>query len=676
MCCSALQAQSTPGGAALKQAVVAYQAKDFPTALARSKTAAPLLPKLRDYTSYLEGASWFETGNFEASLTAHQRVIRAVPESPFLAQSVMQAAKALVETQRAAEAIVLLRQHHASLENGQGDLLLAQTSEVLGDKIAAAGYYQNVYYLYPDRPEATLAGEALARLQPELGNDYPPPSAKTLLARAFRLLQVGQAAMARKELEAILPQLGGKDRELAQVRIGVANYRARQNRTTFDYLRTFTPTDPDIDAERLFHVHAAARRLNLDTEALEAVRELAMRHPKSRWRLEALVSAGNDALINNDEEGSLPHYRACFEAFPDEPQAAYCHWKVTWNAYIRRLPTASGLLRAHLRHFPASEKRAAALYFLGRLAEKNGNPGAARAWYSELRAQHPNFYHATLARTRLSELKDAIEDPAVISWLASVPKPPKRSTHEFDANRASQLRIERAKLLSMAELDDWAETELYYGAKHEAQPQVMAMELAELTARMGATDRGIRYLKQLAGGYLSTPLEAAPERFWRLAFPLPFRSAVEKNAGANGLDPFLLAALVRQESEFNPQAVSPARAYGLTQVLPSTGRELSRKLGLGRFHTNVLFEPEVNLKLGTYYFKTLLNSLGGRIEATLASYNGGKSRVLRWLQAANFEEPAEFVESIPFSETRNYVQIVLRNADLYRRLYGRDEGAR
>jgi Soluble lytic murein transglycosylase and related regulatory proteins (some contain LysM/invasin domains) len=132
----------------------------------------------------------------------------------------------------------------------------------------------------------------------------------------------------------------------------------------------------------------------------------------------------------------------------------------------------------------------------------------------------------------------------------------------------------------------------------------------------------------------------------------------------------MVAALIRQESEFNPMALSRVKAYGLTQVMPATGRELSRKLGVRKFTVKMLFQPDVNLKLGTYYLKMLLDQLGGEWETTLASYNAGKSRVMNWLSWAKYEEPAEFIETIPFHETRDYVQIVMRNADLYRRLYG------
>src|SRR6202011_4264615 len=137
----------------------------------------------------------------------------------------------------------------------------------------------------------------------------------------------------------------------------------------------------------------------------------------------------------------------------------------------------------------------------------------------------------------------------------------------------------------------------------------------------------IRYIKSLAPNYLLFDKGAAPDKFWKLAFPLPFRDSLERYSREHGLDPFVVAALIRQESEFNPTVVSRAHAYGLTQILPLTGRELSRRLSIQSFRPDMLFLPEINLNIGTYFLRSLLGRMHGRWEATLASYNAGPSRV-------------------------------------------------
>jgi soluble lytic murein transglycosylase len=142
-----------------------------------------------------------------------------------------------------------------------------------------------------------------------------------------------------------------------------------------------------------------------------------------------------------------------------------------------------------------------------------------------------------------------------------------------------------------------------------------------------------------------------------------------RNARERDLDPYLVAGLIRQESEFNPQAVSSAKAYGLTQVRPATGRQFARTSGVTRVTTGVLSQPVANLKIGCSILRSMLDHQGGKVEQTLAAYNAGPQRVVEWMGWSTYREPAEFVESIPFTETRDYVQAVLRNAEMYRRLY-------
>ena len=153
---------------------------------------------------------------------------------------------------------------------------------------------------------------------------------------------------------------------------------------------------------------------------------------------------------------------------------------------------------------------------------------------------------------------------------------------------------------------------------------------------------------------------------------MPYKDPLLSYAFKNEVDPYLLAGLIRQESEFSASVISRANAHGLTQIMPATGRELARRLGIKGYNQRMLFEPAINLQMGSYYLKSLMVSLNGSLAQALASYNAGKGRVTQWLERGEYRDPAEFIESIPFNETRGYVQSVIRNAGIYRRLYGND----
>jgi soluble lytic murein transglycosylase len=158
-------------------------------------------------------------------------------------------------------------------------------------------------------------------------------------------------------------------------------------------------------------------------------------------------------------------------------------------------------------------------------------------------------------------------------------------------------------------------------------------------------------------------------RVLRAIFPWPNRSAVEAEAKEFGVDPLLLVAIVRQESTFDPQALSPAGARGLAQLLPGTAAFTARGLDVS-FDTEWITVPDLNLHLGAAHLAELLRRYDGRIEPAVAAYNAGTRPVQRWLNRPGAEDPDRFIESIPYQETRGYVRSVLRNRDLYRAMYG------
>jgi peptidoglycan lytic transglycosylase len=652
----------------LKAGADALDAGRYPAAIAALKGLPQRLPKLADYAAWFLASAQSATKDYATVPATLDTVFKQSPASPLVPRAVLLAAGALTQNNDAAAALELLRKYYSVISQPKGDLAMAAAFAGSGDNVSAAIYYQRVYYGFPVSAEAGLASTEIEKLKTDLGEKYPPALPTAMLGRSIKLLDAGQAVRARKELEALVPQLGGAERDLARVRIGVTYYTAEENAVAYKYLSTLEVASPEADAERLYYVMQSARRLNNLTEMDAVAARLSALHPNSTWRLQAVLAAANRYLTENKADQYEPLYRACYESFPQDKQAAGCHWKVAWAHYLRRESDAADMLRAHLRLFPASENASAALYFLGRLAEGSRDRAAARTYYDEIAREYPNQYYAMLARDRLTPVASAEPSPAAAEFLRTVGFPQRARTTVFDASASSKARIDRAKMLVSAGLKDWAEIELRYGAKNGDQPHMLAMELGALIGD-GQPAQAIRYIKSYAGNYLFLPIEAAPPDFWHLAFPLPYRADLERFSKQNNLDPFLMAALIRQESEFDAKVTSRANARGLTQIEPATGRELSRKLKIPKYTTAKLFQPSLNLEFGTYYLRLVTNELGGHTEAALAAYNAGMTRAKAWLTWGDFKEPAEFVETVPFTQTRGYIQAVLRNADAYRRIY-------
>jgi len=334
---------------------------------------------------------------------------------------------------------------------------------------------------------------------------------------------------------------------------------------------------------------------------------------------------------------------------------------------MRREKDAGTMLLEHLKMYPSSSQSSAALYFLGRLAEQAKDSARARVFYDANAAHFPNQFYTLLSGERVEKMKVAA---GVADLLKDVEFPKPGVVRDFTVSGAATPRIERAAMLVSAGLPDLAERELRFGADRGEQSHVLAVELAKLIGKSD-TAKAMRYIKRYVSGYMAIPLDAAPREFWQIAFPLPYRQTLELYSRERELDPFLLAGLIRQESEFDPKVVSVAGARGLTQIKPSTGQEIGTRLRVA-FTPAKLFEPDTNLRFGAYYFKLMTTQLDGNEPAALAAYNAGLSRAKQWLKWGDFREPAEFIETIPLNETRGYVQAVLRNAATYRQVYGMD----
>jgi soluble lytic murein transglycosylase len=637
-----------------------------------AKDAASKVPALEDYAQFIREQAVYNLKDYREVDKSAAKVFENDPPSPLSGQAAAFAVKADLQNDQPKAALELIRRFYARISQPQADFLLAQCFRANGDFPQAAEYFQRVYYGYPLSKDAQDANEGLAELKTRLGDSYPPPTATAMLARANKLMDAKKYGEARAELESALPALSGPQRDLARVRVGEAQLLHKDAPGALSYLRGLHVDDPDADAERLDYIIRAARKVDKAANVRQELDQLAQAHPNSMSRLEALIFVANQSYFDNEPAVFLPLYQACASGFPTDTRASVCHWRLAFDSYWKNQPDAFDLLREHVKRYPDSDDANGALYFLGRFSERQNNPAAAHAYYTQLLSVYPNTYYAVIARDRMkaAQVNSTVSDPKAVEFLQSVSWPSRPQVPSFTPEKTVQKRIERAQLLSLADLDDWADGELKFGAKNDTlQPHVYAFELAKHAAARDEPDQAIRYIKAYAPGYLYYPFESAPVAFWHLAFPIPYRAPLEQRSRERSLDPFLVAALIRQESEFNVKIISYANAYGLMQVLPSTGRDLARKLGIRGYSKAQLLTADRNLQLGTYYFKNLLDSFDGQPEPALASYNAGKSRADTWLKRGTMREPAEFVETIAFQQTHGYVETVMRNADTYRRLY-------
>jgi soluble lytic murein transglycosylase len=264
-----------------------------------------------------------------------------------------------------------------------------------------------------------------------------------------------------------------------------------------------------------------------------------------------------------------------------------------------------------------------------------------------------------MARQRLQVLGE----PLLVSHTQDETIQPAPIPHLAETFPADSPHVAKARLVANAGLNDYIAQEI---AADPDSDSWSALAEAQLYASFGESFRAMRALKRALPYAMSAPINSIPLAYWRILFPRTWWDTIQTESAKNGLDPYLVASLIRQESEFNPSVISYANAYGLMQLLPSVGKSMSREEGMTHFETFQLLDPLTNIRLGTRYLRKMLDKFGGVQEYALAAYNAGDERVADWQAAGPYHGMDEFVESIPFTQTRDYVQGILRNEDIYR----------
>jgi soluble lytic murein transglycosylase len=625
-------------------------------------------PLLGDYALYWAAQTDLAQHQEAAALADLRQVRQDYPDSVITEQALQSIAVAATALNQPDEAVSLLNAYSMTDQRPGLLLMRAQASEKAGRPLDAAKDYQALYMRFAVSEQAREAAVRLDFLRGSSAAQIPQIPLDQRIAHAGILFNAKDWGGARNEYSAILPQLSGADVERAELRILECGVVLGASPTEMIALKI---TDPDVDAERSYALAEYYRSHQQETDMVTSVENAFARAPSSKSALSALFLAGNFYWVHLDRDRASDFYKRVAERFPTSPDAVSAQWRVAWTAALKRAPEAAELLQEHLRRFTGSIYTPDALYWLGRLADEAGVPGLARSYYDKLIERFPQNYFENLALSRVRALdRGPKQIPDVLATIPSVPVFQKMADV---IPAAAEKRHERAVALQSISFDASAELELRAAYAATGEPRLL-LEAAQAAVDAGHCGSAIVTVRQIYPQLEAHPLSDVPRTVWLAAYAMPYESSIRHWSESSGIDPMLVAGLVRQESAFSPEAHSPANAFGLMQLLPSTARRLAKQAKI-RYANSRLLDPDYNVRLGTIYVADLQKQFGN-IESALAAYNAGEDRVESWTAGQNYREPAEFVESIPFTETRQYVQIVTRNADIYRRLYGTENESR
>jgi soluble lytic murein transglycosylase len=638
--------------------------RDYAKAIDPLNRAKPQAGDLSDYVDYYLGTSYLQTGRVREALAALTDFGTAHPDSLLVRDAQVSYADALQLEGHAAEAATLLEKDRAPLRSDL-EFALGRAYAASGQSAKAAEALGNIYYNMPTSTEADAAYAEMKKL-PSL----PPATAAQRKTRGDLLMKARRYNDAADIYRDLLAASSPTDRPAIEITLAEALRRSGRNRDAKQELTSVSGVGGELNAQKLFILGEIDWASNDNDGFYRTVDELRQSSPTSPWLEQALLSAANLHLVHHEYDQALDAYREMQQRFPNGTRASYAHWKAAWLTLRQgRNEDAKKGFEEQIALYPTGAETPDALYWRARLAEEDNQPAMARAFYEKLSDRYRNYYHAELARQRLKKLPPAPASTEHYALLDRVPPLDSSGKVELSDPPEDDLHLQKAELLGNGGLVDFAVRELQAASSADGGNWAPA-ETAQLYLETGHYDQAIEVMKHSAPNYFALDIPDLPRTYWEALFPKPYWTELKRSSEANGLDPYLVASLIRQESEFNPNAVSRANAVGLMQLLPKTGKAVAKQVKLKRYNASQLYTPAVNMELGTHYFRGMVDKFGGSFEYALAAYNAGSDRVEDWLGQGKYRDPEEFVESIPFTETREYVQAILRNANVYKQLYG------
>jgi soluble lytic murein transglycosylase len=665
------QLLASPGVTGLVKGIQLYGSGNYAAALplvsAQSLATSPLAP----YAAYYTAATRLRLSQF-AEARRGFAALRARPIAGYLAEAALVGEAEAAEEQgdyAAAVAIYELLTSRRPMKPEEVGMKLARALELAGQTEKAVNVLLRVLYEFALTDQAPLAESELGRLGAGIGATLSRERFKAELGRGERLFATRRYSDARRVYETIRRHAeDSDDRELVGLRLAECDHYLRRHRAAVDGLTPYIEHSSRVAEARFFYL-TSAREVGNREYYVRLAHEFVKTFPDSSWSEEVLNNLASHYIRDNEDELADQAFRELIARYPSSRHAERASWKVGWWSYKNgRFDDAARVFEAAAARYDRSDYRPAYLYWAARSHDRLNNRTVASDRYALLTTDYLNSYYGRLASGELARRGDArargglpIVDERTTGGSSDsgslAPEP------QLPANAAIVRHLIAAGLLADAE------QELLYAQRAHGDSPVMQATLAWIHNRNGEYRRGTLLMKRAYPQHLAAGGEDLPVEMLRVVFPLDFWPLIRAHAQQRKLDPYMMTALVAQESTFIPDIRSSANAIGLMQIIPSTGRRYARTLGIRRFSPAMLTRPDTNVRLGTAYFSDLVRRFGDS-HLALASYNAGEHQVSRWLAERPGLDREEFIDDIPFPETQNYVKRILGMAEDYRRLYG------
>ena len=624
-----------------------------------------------DYALWLRGKALQQAGRHAEAMNVFDQLVKDFPDSLRVRESKILWTQSALQNGQSQNTPFYVKDL-AEKNDADALLAIAKSFEAQGNQEQATAFYRKVYF-YGAGTGASV--EAEAKLTSS-GQSLTPQTPEEIQVRADKFYDAKkfpEAAKAYNDLASSFPAALTAQTNLRRI-ITYGNIKNTvQAQSAFLAIIVSAPEKEEAYF-RLASAYAANRQwANVRT----TIEELRQKFPRSSFVPKAMMTVGMTARDQKNKSEESYFFQTALTNYPNAVDVATAQFELAWLQHDgNNLALSSQMLTEHLARYADKDTtyRGRAGYWAARDSERAGKISEACALYNGVIYRYAANWYGYLAQQRLANLKAANRCPAssnfsgdsligkAVANLKTVTVAKELSTER------EQKRFTKADQLSAVGLFDWAIDELNDASRTAPNSPKVNFAVAKLYRLRGDNTAALLALARSYPDYSQMFPEEMSREEWEIFYPLTNWENIKSWANHRSLDPYQVAGLIRQESVFNPRAKSGANAYGLMQLLIPTARTMARKDGLEIGITGEsLFQPAINIQLGTAYMREQLDKFG-RIEYVAVAYNAGPGRVAPWRASLPFEMD-EFVEEIPFKETRGYVQGVIRNSAQYRRLY-------
>lgn len=624
---------------------------------------------LDDYVRLWLGEASLNLGDSAAAATMFESIPLAVPDSNILAKAAYRSGEAWYQASdcpRAVDWFVKAVVLNDKDQNAPQAFLRRAACQLRdGNVVEGRETLKQLWLRFPASPEAKEAGSLLAT---NLGGELWAPQAADRLTRAQAFLAQAFHVEAIDELKKFLAQDPTSPRRAeAKLKLGVAQVRLKQYDQARESFRSLLKEGGQESQEATVWLARVYLRQGSGDKLLELAKtvQASSLSPEQKGQVGLLVGIWLEDQKQFDE--AIARYRAVAKTGEPASQRAEARWRIGWvhyrtGQYREATETLQSIIERHDGEFEPQ-----ALYWMARATEQSGTSQAGEL-YRQLCERYVYTYYCQLARERLTvPVTDTIAAVEAGGNASPVdreePAPPSANRGEIGQQNAYRRAIELKPLGLDA---DAAREVAALTDRYSKDPEALVL-LSTMLNEVGAYHHALR----LARGRFRDKLErtggALSPALWNVAYPTGLLPTI-KLQSAKGVDPFLIAAIIREESQYDLKAVSRVGAIGLMQVMPATANTVAQRIGIPPVGRDDLFDQDTNIRIGVRYVEQLLEQFSGNLVYTIAAYNAGPVVVNSWRDQHGTYSQDEFVEMIPYQETRQYVKRVLRSYREYIRL--------